>query len=205
MLILSVKLIIQRLDMFQDSDGDVEEASAAPAAAAAAATTLHVEDEVRQHQEQEKEKQERQNGEPPPPASPSKDSAADIGAGDDTVSKHSSSLSAAESGPGAEAAGEDKGQHPPTSASQHHQQQQPPRESGPEPHQGKRSTASGSAELKTTWFNFAAPPKTPISKKIDFTKLGRVYKTDAKQIKCIPRLVGTKILHSPDFKPFNFF
>ena len=37
--------------------------------------------------------------------------------------------------------------------------------------QGKRSTASGSAELKTTWFNFAAPPKTPISKKIDFTKL----------------------------------
>jgi hypothetical protein len=37
--------------------------------------------------------------------------------------------------------------------------------------QGRRSTASGSAELKTTWFNFAAPPKTPISKKIDFTKL----------------------------------
>ena len=36
---------------------------------------------------------------------------------------------------------------------------------------GRRSTASGSAELKTTWFNFAAPPKTPISKKIDFTKL----------------------------------
>ncbi len=36
---------------------------------------------------------------------------------------------------------------------------------------GKRSTASGSAELKTTWFNFAAPPKTPISKRIDFTKL----------------------------------
>ncbi len=36
---------------------------------------------------------------------------------------------------------------------------------------GKRSTASGSVELKTTWFNFAAPPKTPISKRIDFTKL----------------------------------
>ncbi len=36
---------------------------------------------------------------------------------------------------------------------------------------GRRSTASGSVELKTTWFNFAAPPKTPISKKIDFTKL----------------------------------
>ena len=36
---------------------------------------------------------------------------------------------------------------------------------------GRRSTASGSAELKMTWFNFAAPPKTPISKKIDFTKL----------------------------------
>ena len=37
--------------------------------------------------------------------------------------------------------------------------------------QGRRSTASGFAELNMTWFNFAAPPKTPISKKIDFTKL----------------------------------
>ena len=36
---------------------------------------------------------------------------------------------------------------------------------------GKHSTASGSVELKTSWFNFAAPPKTPISRKIDFTKL----------------------------------
>lgn len=39
------------------------------------------------------------------------------------------------------------------------------------PGHGKKSTASGSAELKASWFNFAAPPKTPISKKIDFTKL----------------------------------
>eukprot|EP00095_Tigriopus_kingsejongensis_P008238 maker-scaffold230_size244653-snap-gene-0.11 protein:Tk08238 transcript:maker-scaffold230_size244653-snap-gene-0.11-mRNA-1 annotation:"PREDICTED: uncharacterized protein KIAA1109-like isoform X7" len=37
--------------------------------------------------------------------------------------------------------------------------------------QGKTSTASGSVEIKASWFNFAAPPKTPISKKIDFTKL----------------------------------
>jgi hypothetical protein len=37
--------------------------------------------------------------------------------------------------------------------------------------QFKSSTASGAAELQMTWFNFAAPPKTPISKKIDFTKL----------------------------------
>ena len=37
--------------------------------------------------------------------------------------------------------------------------------------QGKRSTASGSVEFKNMWFNFAAPPKTPISRKIDFTKL----------------------------------
>jgi len=37
--------------------------------------------------------------------------------------------------------------------------------------QGKHSTAYGSVELSTTWFNFAAPPKTPISKRIDFTKL----------------------------------
>ena len=36
---------------------------------------------------------------------------------------------------------------------------------------GKHSTASGSVELKTSWFNFAAPPKTPISRRIDFTKL----------------------------------
>ena len=36
---------------------------------------------------------------------------------------------------------------------------------------GKHSTASGSIELKTSWFNFAAPPKTPISRKIEITKL----------------------------------
>ena len=36
---------------------------------------------------------------------------------------------------------------------------------------GKKSTMSASATLKTVWFNFAAPPKIPISKKIDFTKL----------------------------------
>ena len=36
---------------------------------------------------------------------------------------------------------------------------------------GKHSTASGSVELRTSWFNFAAPPKTPISRKIDFTRL----------------------------------
>ena len=36
---------------------------------------------------------------------------------------------------------------------------------------GKHSTASGSIEFKSSWFNFAAPPKTPIGRKIDFTKL----------------------------------
>ena len=36
---------------------------------------------------------------------------------------------------------------------------------------GKHSSTSGSVELKTSWFNFAAPPKTPISRKIDFTKM----------------------------------
>ena len=44
----------------------------------------------------------------------------------------------------------------------------------PEPkkeYQGKKSKASASLKFKTVWFNFAAPPKTPISKKIDFTKL----------------------------------
>ena len=40
----------------------------------------------------------------------------------------------------------------------------------PESH-GKKSTMSASATVKTVWFNFAAPPKIPISKKIDFTKL----------------------------------
>ncbi len=50
-------------------------------------------------------------------------------------------------------------------------QQQQEDEKKQQQHQGRRSTASGSAEFKTTWFNFAAPPKTPISKKIDFTKL----------------------------------
>ena len=38
-------------------------------------------------------------------------------------------------------------------------------------HGGKHSSSSGSVELKTSWFNFAAPPKTPISRKIDFTKM----------------------------------
>ena len=37
---------------------------------------------------------------------------------------------------------------------------------------GKHSTASGSIELKASWFNFAAPPKTPIGRKIEFSKLG---------------------------------
>ena len=37
--------------------------------------------------------------------------------------------------------------------------------------QGKSSKAAASMNFKTVWFNFAAPPKTPISKKIDFTKL----------------------------------
>ena len=38
-------------------------------------------------------------------------------------------------------------------------------------HTGKKSKASASLKFQTVWFNFAAPPKTPISKKIDFTKL----------------------------------
>ena len=38
-------------------------------------------------------------------------------------------------------------------------------------HGGKHSSSSGSVQLKTSWFNFAAPPKTPISRKIDFTKM----------------------------------
>ena len=38
---------------------------------------------------------------------------------------------------------------------------------------GKHSTASGSIELKASWFNFAAPPKTPIGRKIEFSKLGK--------------------------------
>ena len=37
--------------------------------------------------------------------------------------------------------------------------------------QGKSSKAAASMNFQTVWFNFAAPPKTPISKKIDFTKL----------------------------------
>ncbi|XP_040563283.1 bridge-like lipid transfer protein family member 1 [Lepeophtheirus salmonis] len=44
-------------------------------------------------------------------------------------------------------------------------------ENEPSSPRGKRSTSSGCVELKTSWFNFAAPPKTPISRKIDFTKL----------------------------------
>ena len=36
---------------------------------------------------------------------------------------------------------------------------------------GKHSSSSGSVELKTSWFNFAAPPKTPISRKIEFSKM----------------------------------
>ena len=38
-------------------------------------------------------------------------------------------------------------------------------------HGGKHSSSSGSVQLNTSWFNFAAPPKTPISRKIDFTKM----------------------------------
>ena len=37
--------------------------------------------------------------------------------------------------------------------------------------QGKSSKAAASMNFQTVWFNFAAPPKTPISKKMDFTKL----------------------------------
>ena len=86
------------------------------------------------------------------PSSPSRESRQEV-PDPDQVSHHSN-LSAAESG---EAPQPNK--EPPKPQPQQQQSQ------------GKRSTASGSAELKTTWFNFAAPPKTPISKKIDFTKL----------------------------------
>merc|ERR550539_1061804 len=37
--------------------------------------------------------------------------------------------------------------------------------------QGKSSKAAAHLNIKNVWFNFAAPPKTPITKKIDFTKL----------------------------------
>ena len=40
-----------------------------------------------------------------------------------------------------------------------------------ETNQGKSSKAAANMNVKTVWFNFAAPPKTPISRKIDFTKL----------------------------------
>lgn len=35
----------------------------------------------------------------------------------------------------------------------------------------KGNTVSGVIELKTVWFNFAAPPRTPITRKIDYTRL----------------------------------
>ena len=37
--------------------------------------------------------------------------------------------------------------------------------------QGKSSKAAANLNVKNVWFNFAAPPKTPITRKIDFTKL----------------------------------
>ena len=37
--------------------------------------------------------------------------------------------------------------------------------------QGKSSKAAANLNVKNVWFNFAAPPKTPISRKIDFTKM----------------------------------
>ena len=45
------------------------------------------------------------------------------------------------------------------------------KEDNKDKYQGKKSKASASLKFQTVWFNFAAPPKTPISKKIDFTKL----------------------------------
>lgn len=33
------------------------------------------------------------------------------------------------------------------------------------------NTVSCVIELKTVWFNFAAPPRTPITRKIDYTRL----------------------------------
>lgn len=33
------------------------------------------------------------------------------------------------------------------------------------------NTVSCVIELRTVWFNFAAPPRTPITRKIDFTRL----------------------------------
>ena len=47
----------------------------------------------------------------------------------------------------------------------------PEKEDNKDKYQGKKSKASASLKFQTVWFNFAAPPKTPISKKIDFTKL----------------------------------
>lgn len=34
----------------------------------------------------------------------------------------------------------------------------------------KRDITSFMVELRTVWFNFAAPPHTPFTKKIDFTR-----------------------------------
>lgn len=36
---------------------------------------------------------------------------------------------------------------------------------------GNGNTVSCIIELKTVWFNFAAPPRTPITRKIDYTRL----------------------------------
>ena len=49
-----------------------------------------------------------------------------------------------------------------------HQESKPPEV--PSIH-GKKSKAAASLRFKNVWFNFAAPPKTPIAKKMDFTKM----------------------------------
>jgi hypothetical protein len=35
---------------------------------------------------------------------------------------------------------------------------------------GRGNTSSCVIELRTVWFNFAAPPRAPITRKIDFTR-----------------------------------
>lgn len=39
----------------------------------------------------------------------------------------------------------------------------------------KRDITSFVVELQTVWFNFAAPPHTPITKKIDYTRWDDIF------------------------------
>lgn len=48
--------------------------------------------------------------------------------------------------------------------------EEPPPPEPRDPPRPDRNTSSCAIDLKVVWFNFAAPPRTPITRKIDYTR-----------------------------------